>query len=380
MARSVLISGAGIAGPSLAFWLGRAGWRVTLVERAPALRRGGQAVDFRGPAHMRVLDAMGIRGELEARSTRMGPLRFVDARGRALFTLPPSFASGELEVERGELVDVICARALEHCELVLGDSVASIAQDAHGVDVAFERSSARRFDIVVGADGLHSKVRALAFGPEPRFVHHLGYSVATFRAPNFLGLDHTGVVYSERGKAVSVSARGSDEAVVMLVHAGQVARDPDALRARFAEVGWETARFLPHVESDLYADDVSRVDVDGFARGRVVLLGDACTGATVGGQGTGVAVVGAYVLAGELASTDDHAQSFARYEAAIAKWARGCQDTARHMGPFFAPKTRWGLTARDVAYRALTSRPLSGLFEKLVASSASDFVVPAYAS
>ncbi len=380
VARSVLVSGAGIAGPSLAFWLGRAGGRVTLVERAPALRRGGQAVDFRGPAHMRVLDAMGIRGELEERSTHMGVLRFVDARGRTVFTLPPSFASGELEVERGDLVDVICGRALEHCELVLGDSIASIAQDAHGVDVMFERSAPRRFDLVVGADGLHSRVRALAFGPEPRFVRHLGYCVAAFRAPNFLGLDHTGVVYSERGKAVSVSARSREEAVVMLVHAGKVARDPDALRARFAEVGWETARFLPHVENDLYADDVSRVDVDGFSRGRVVLLGDACTGATVGGQGTGVAVVAAYVLAGELAKTGDHAQAFARYEAAIAKWARGCQENARHMGPFFAPKTRLGLAARDVVYRALTSRLLSGFFERLVASSASDFVVPAYAS
>jgi 2-polyprenyl-6-methoxyphenol hydroxylase-like FAD-dependent oxidoreductase len=247
--------------------------------------------------------------------------------------------------------------------------------------VGFERSSPRRFDLVVGAAGLHSNVRALAFGPEPRFVRHLGYSVATFRAPNLLGLDHAGVVYSEPGKAVSVSsARHRDEAVVMLVQAGSVTRDPDALRARFAGAGWETPRLLAHIENDLYADDVSRVDVDGFSRGRVALLGDACTGATVGGQGTGVAVVGAYVLAGELAKTHDHAQAFARYEATIAKWARGCQDTARHMGPFFAPKTRRGLAVRNIAYRALTSRLLSPVLEKLFASSASNFVVPAYAA
>lgn len=378
MARRILVSGAGIAGPALACRLGRAGFHVTVVERAPALRRGGQAVDFRGPVHMRVLREMGLIEALGERRTHMGALRFVDAKGRVVFALPPSFASGELEIERGDLVDVLYQRSRDHAEYVFGDSIASIAQDEEGVDVTFARGRPRRFDLVVGADGLHSRVRALAFGEERRYVRHLGYSVATFRAPNFLGLERSGLAYSEPGRAVVVSSsRSADEAVIMLV----LTTSEEPLRARFAGMGWEMPRLLPYLDgaSDLYTDAVSRVDVDGLSRGRVVLLGDAGYGATIGGQGTGVAVVAAYVLASELARDADHARAFARYEAAIAGYARGCQGTARHMGPFFAPRSRAAIALRNTIYRALTSRPLLGVLERITTSAASDFALPTYA-
>ncbi|MDC3960722.1 FAD-dependent monooxygenase [Polyangium jinanense] len=377
MARSILVSGAGIAGPALACRLGRAGFSVTVVERAPALRRGGQAVDFRGPVHMRVLREMGLFEALAERRTHMGALQFVDARGRVVFTLPPSFAGGELEIERGDLVDVLFQKSRDSAEYVFGDSIASIAQDGGGVDVTFERERPRRFDLVVGADGLHSRVRALAFGEERRYVRHHGHSVATFRMPNLLGLERRGLVYSEPGRAVVVSStRNVEEAVVMLVFTPS----NEPLRTRFTGMGWEVPRLLPYLDgaSDLYTDTISRVDVDGLSRGRVVLLGDAGYGATIGGQGTGVAVVAAYVLAGELAREADHARAFARYEATIAGYARGCQATARHMGPFFAPRSRAAIALRNAMYRALTSRPLAGVFERMTASAASDVTLPTY--
>ncbi|UQA59919.1 FAD-dependent monooxygenase [Polyangium aurulentum] len=377
MARSILVSGAGIAGPALACRLGRAGFSVTVVERSPALRRGGQAVDFRGPVHMRVLREMGLFEALAERRTHMGALQVVDARGRVVFTLPPSFASGELEIERGDLVDVLFQKSRDSAEYIFGDSIASIAQDGRGVDVTFERERPRRFDLVVGADGIHSRVRALAFGEERCYVRHHGYSVATFRVPNLLGLERRGLIYSEPGRAVCLSStRSVEEAVVMLVFTDS----NEPLRARFAGMGWEVPRLLPYLDgaSDLYTDTISRVDVDGLSRGRVVLLGDAGYGATIGGQGTGVAVVAAYVLAGELAREADHARAFARYEAAIAGYARGCQATARHMGPFFAPRSRVAITLRNAMYRALTSRPLAGVFERMTAGAASDVTLPTY--
>jgi 2-polyprenyl-6-methoxyphenol hydroxylase-like FAD-dependent oxidoreductase len=186
------------------------------------------------------------------------------------------------------------------------------------------------------------------------------------------------MLYSEPGRGVLVSgARREDDAVIMLVFTSS----SEPLGARFAGMGWEVPRLLPYLEGagDVYTDTLSRVDVDGLSRGRVVLLGDAGCGATVGGQGTGVAVVAAYVLAGELAREADHARAFARYGAAILGYARGCQATARHMGPFFAPRSRAAIAFRDAIYRALTSRPLSGLFERMTAGAASDLALPTYA-
>jgi 2-polyprenyl-6-methoxyphenol hydroxylase-like FAD-dependent oxidoreductase len=183
---------------------------------------------------MRVLREMGLLEALGERRTHNGALQVVDAAGRIVFTLPPSFASGDLQIERGDLVDVLYQRSRDHAEHVFGDSVASIAQDEGGVDVTFERGSPRRFDLVVGADGLHSRVRALAFGEERRYVRHLGYSVAVFRAPNFLGLERSGLAYSEPGSAVVVSSsRSVDEAVIMVV----LTTSNEPLRARFASVG-----------------------------------------------------------------------------------------------------------------------------------------------
>ncbi|MFD0567609.1 FAD-dependent monooxygenase [Kitasatospora saccharophila] len=184
----ILISGAGVGGPALAHWLARYGHRPTVVELAPALRAGGQAVDFRGPTHLTVLRRMGLLDELRERRTGGTPMTFTDVRGRTRLRLPAEFAGGEVEIRRGDLVRLLHRHSAPGTEYLFGDTVTALRQDADGVDVTFRHAPARRFDLVIGADGLHSRVRALAFGPERQYVRHLGYYAATWPFANRLGL------------------------------------------------------------------------------------------------------------------------------------------------------------------------------------------------
>jgi 2-polyprenyl-6-methoxyphenol hydroxylase-like FAD-dependent oxidoreductase len=208
--RKVLISGASIAGPALAFWLSRYCARVTVVEKAPALREGGFAVDFRGHVHRTVLTRMGIWDELHARQTHMGRLTIVDAEGRDLVDLPAAFMSGDVEIFRGDLSRILYERTRDAVEYVFGDSITAMTVDADGVDVTFDHGAPRRFDLVVGADGLHSNVRRLAFGDESQYLRFLGYYVAGFDMPNHLGLDRTAKIYNEPGRMVDISNYDGD--------------------------------------------------------------------------------------------------------------------------------------------------------------------------
>jgi hypothetical protein len=205
--KRVLISGASIAGPALAYWLSRYGFEPTVVERAPALRPGGYAVDFRG-ASMRVLERMGLLGEVQRRQTRIGAITIVDGEGRKVASMPDGFTSGELEVLRGDLAEIFYDATRERAEYIFDDSIEQMEQSDGGVDVVFQRGGRRRFDLVVGADGLHSRVRALAFGEERKFVRHLGYYVSIFTVPNYLQLDGSGVYYGTLGKKVGVFSGG----------------------------------------------------------------------------------------------------------------------------------------------------------------------------
>ncbi|RSM51474.1 FAD-dependent oxidoreductase, partial [Amycolatopsis sp. WAC 01376] len=168
--KTVLISGASIAGPALAFWLSRQGYAVPVVERSRELRSGGQAVDFKGPTHRAVLERMGILDEIERQQTGGLDQTIVDAEGRPLAVLPGEFTGGDVEIRRGDLARILYDRTSPDCEYVFGDSITSLTETPDGVDVTFEREAPRRFDLVFGADGIHSTVRRLAFGPETDYV------------------------------------------------------------------------------------------------------------------------------------------------------------------------------------------------------------------
>ncbi|GGR36674.1 FAD-dependent monooxygenase [Streptomyces netropsis] len=338
---NILVSGAGVAGPALAYWLRRHGFTPTVVERAEQVREGGYAVDFRGEA-LDVLDRMGLLEEIRALDTEMGDAALMGADGQQYATLPAVIFAGDLEVLKGDVTRLLYEATRDDVEYVFGDSIATLEQDDTGVHVTFERGEPRTFELAVGADGLHSRTRALAFGPEEQFVRHLGIYTAIFSLDNYLGLRNTGHLYSVPGRAANIfSARNNTEARAALHFASEPLeydwRDVEEHRRivaeRFADEGWQVPRLLREAAkaSDFHFDANAQVKMDRWSTGRVVLLGDAgyCAAPT-SGRGTSQALIGAYVLAGELAAAGgEHTAAFEAYEREMRGYVTEHQQAGR---------------------------------------------------
>ncbi|HEY3505049.1 MAG TPA: FAD-dependent monooxygenase [Actinocatenispora sp.] len=319
--RTVLVSGAGVAGLTLAYWLRRHGWTPTVVERAPAPRAGGYKIDIRGAA-LDVVARMGLLDEIRARTTDVRGGHVVDATGRRVAGMDgDTFGGrvhGDAEIHRGDLVDLLSGATDIDCRY--GDAIADLTETASGVTVTFDSGDTRTYDLVVGADGLHSRTRRLAFGPEDDYLRSMGYRIAVYSVPNELGLDREELTYVEAGRtALTYSTARDDGAKAMFLYAAADSpTDPRAeLTAAYRGAGWEVPRLLAGMADapDFYADTLAQVHMGAWSRGRVALVGDAAYAASpASGQGTSLALVGAYVLAGELAATDDHRAAFAAYE------------------------------------------------------------------
>ncbi|MER7464909.1 FAD-dependent monooxygenase [Streptomyces sp. NPDC097981] len=387
----VLISGASVAGPALAHWLHRYGFTTTIVEAAPALRDGGYAVDFRGEAHLSVLRAMGILDDIERARTGMGSMAYVNSAGKPQARLPADLFAGDVEILRGDLARILYDTTKEHTEYVFGDSVTSLTEDAEGVTVTFERGAPRRFDLVIGADGLHSRTRRLAFGPEERFVRHLGVHCAIFTTANRLGLDHTGHAYRTAGKLVAVySARHNTEAKAVFYFASplldvgrrDVAQQQAVLTERFAGTGWESDRLLEDMRHapDFYFDSVGQVRMDSWSRGRIALVGDAAfCPSSLSGMGTGLALVGAYVLAGELAAArGDHRVAFTRYEAELREYAEGCQKMGDGVARLMVPGSRFTATLLNRYYKVMPYLPGKDMAARIARKTAENITLRDY--
>ncbi len=365
--RSVLISGASVAGPALAFWLTRLGFAVTIVEKARALRPGGYAVDFRGTS-MEALRRMGLLEAVRAQATNMGDMFYVDARGRKTARMPAAAFSGELEIMRGDLAQILYDATRADTHYIFGDSIAALDDHGDGVTVTFESGATRDFDLVVGADGVHSNVRAKAFGDETNFVKQLGMCVSIFTVPNRLGLDYSGHLYPAPGTVAGVySARQNREARAMFYFragaAEMACRDAGEQRAivrrHFAGQGWQVPQLLADMEqaTDFYYDSIAQVHLETWHKGRVVLLGDAASCASpLSGMGTGIAIVGAYILANELAATSDHAAAFAAYQRKLTPFVEGSQKFAAESVAHFAPATRFSVWLHTMIMRHLIPR------------------------
>lgn len=362
--KRILISGAGVAGPACAYWMGRHGASVTVVEAAPALRTSGFAVDFRGPTHLSVLDRMGVLDELRALQTHGGAMTTVDEHDRVIYTLPAEWAGGDIEVHRRDLSRVFVEHSAETTEYVFGDRITALTEAADGVHVDFRHGPSRTVDLVVGADGLHSGVRALAYGPEEGFVKHLGYCIAGWDMPNTLGADATPRQYNVPGRMASVAAdlRDPGTAGAMAVFTAprrqydwqDVEAQKRVVAAALDGMGWHVPDLLAGLRDapELYFDAISRAHVPHWTAGRTALLGDAAWGVTLGGMGVGTGVVGAYVLAGELAAAGgDHRVALPAYEQRLRSYAARWQKGA-NPGHFLAPSSGLGLRFRN----ALLSR------------------------
>lgn len=355
---NILVSGASIAGLTAAHWLSRYGFNVTIVERAPHLRPGGQALDLRGAAALSVAEQMGLLTKLRELSTKFTGMSVVNAKGQEIFrstgqTLTGGrFDSADVEIMRDHLVQVLYEAAGDRVEYLFNDSITRLDQDETGVDVAFVNAPPRRFDLVIGADGVRSNVRRIAFGPDERFLHYLGAYISLFSAPNFLGLDHWQVFCQDETAlgALLVQQRDAPARVYLGFHAAEPAdydyrdsADQKRLMAeRVGDKGWEFPRLLAHMQDapDFYFDSINQVRMDSWSQGRVVLLGDAGYAVSVTtGQGTAVAMIAAYVLAGELAThRGQPLLAFQSYERELRDYVQRTQELAGDINlPELAP-------------------------------------------
>lgn len=371
----VLISGASIAGPAVAHWLHRYGIRATIVERAPSIRPGGQAVDLRGVART-VVERMGLMPAVRAARLDERGFAHVDASGRHVARMPADMFGGEgivaeIEVLKEDLTRILYDATKDDVEYLFGDRVAEMSQDAAGVDVRLASGAVRRFDHVIGADGIHSGVRALAFGPASRFVRHLGAYNAFFTVRDPGDLDHWFELYNapER-RAVGIRPEPGGRAKVLMSFGsppldydrGDVMAQKRLLAGHFQGVPWRTPGLVEqmwHAE-DFYFDAIAQVQMDRWTHGRVALAGDAAyCPSPMAGLGTSLALVGAYVLAGELARG-----TIGAYDRLMRPYVKQCQELPPGGMRGMLPKRAWGIWARNQSMRLMGVWPWRSLLEK----------------
>ena len=361
----MLISGAGVAGPTLAFWLARHGFRPTVVERAQERRSSGNPVDVRGAA-VRVAERMGVLARLRAAATQVPGLTFVTSAGHRIGPLALGRPRGdELEVPRADLATVLCDAARDDAEFLFDDSVTALHQDATGVDVTFDRAAPRRFDLVVGADGVHSVVRGLVFGPEAGYVRHLGLYLAALPLHRPATDPNAVVMYNTPGRAVAVHPVRGDAGAAFIFRGPAIPgldhRDAGCHKQVVLDAYRDGDWALPDVPDlldrlraapEVYFHSVSQVRLPAWSQGRVALLGDAAASVSLFGDGSSLAIVGARTLAEAIAATPgDHRTAFHAYEKQHRALANSKHRGYHAAGALLVPATHTGITVRNLAAR-----------------------------
>ncbi|MGU3435832.1 FAD-dependent monooxygenase [Actinomycetes bacterium M1A6_2h] len=391
--RTVLISGASVAGPTLAFWLERNGITTTVIERFPELRSGGQSVDIRG-AGRTVAQRMGIEDAVRKAGTGEAGLQFVDSRGKvkAQFgsdTMDGDGPTAELEILRGDLGRILYDHTRERTEYIFGDQITGIDDDGRRVRVSFRRSADRDFDIVVLAEGLRSRTRSMVFGDEVS-IRDLGMYTSYFTIPRTES-DTRWAQWSNAPGSRSVLLRpdnvGTTRALLsfMTDPRGYENLTPDGqkdvLRQIFSDAPF-AARALDGLADspDFYFEALGQVTMPRWSKGRVVLLGDAGYCASpISGMGTSLAMVGGYVLAGEIASHDDHHDAFASYESILRPYVEQAQKLPPGAPRLANPKTSLGVATMNAVLGIASRIKITSLFGKLASPPSDKIDLPNYA-
>ncbi|WP_067885509.1 FAD-dependent oxidoreductase [Nocardia vaccinii] len=368
MYQSVLISGAGVAGSTLAYWLAREGFTVTVVERATGQRSSGNPVDVKGPA-LAVVEQMEIEPRLRAAATAVRRIAFLDGSGRERASMNTNSIQGSpdgraIEIARADLAAALLSTAQDSAEIHWGETITGLTQREDGVEVTFERGAPARFDLVVGADGLHSGVRRLAFGPEREFIRHMGMFVATLPVDRTLAGEHAVAMYNAPGRSFSVHpAHGIPLAAFIFRHAPVPGLDHRDLTAHKRLVTETYAGrlgmfedFLDRVADaeDMYFDSVSQVRLPSWTNGRITLIGDAASSLSLFGDGSTLAIAAAHTLAEELARTPaDPTAALHRYERRHRTILKPKQRGFALASQLLVPRSRPAIALRNTAIRVL---------------------------
>jgi 2-polyprenyl-6-methoxyphenol hydroxylase-like FAD-dependent oxidoreductase len=368
--KTVLISGAGISGPALAFWLKAAGFEPTLIERNPQLRTDGYVIDFWGPGYD-IAERMGLTGELNRIGYHMREMRIVGDQGERVsgfgINVLNELTGGRfVTLRRSDLSRLLVEKIKDQAEVIFGDEIVGLKEHTDGVRVNFKHSRERHFDLVIGADGLHSRVRRLVFGAQIQFEKYLGYLIAAFEVRGYRPRDEdVYVTYNISGRMLGRVALRDDRTLFLFIFAVDPEKLPVVLnqpaqkailREKFGDGKWECERILAELDhsEDLYFDRVSQIKMETWSRGRVALVGDAafCV-SLMAGQGSALGMTAAYVLAGELAKpAGRYDVAFASYEALLWDYIGSKQKGAQRFSAAFAPKSRWGVLFRNQVVRA----------------------------
>jgi len=359
MSKNILISGAGIAGPTLAFWLARGGMKVTVIERAPLLRTAGQTVDIRG-AGLEVMRRMELEETIRSKTTQEQGIYFVDTNNRVQAEFPVSSFGGqglvsEIEIVRGELATILYESTSNDVEYIFGNSISKIDEKDNSVHVDFADGSTREFDLVVVAEGVRSRTRDLVFKNDSCILP-LNMNVSYFSIP-YAESDGTWSrsFNAIRGRSITLRPDGDGATTRAFLSVSSPPNSLDKLDIEgqkaethkvFADAGWEAPRILRGMEEcrDFYLQEVSQVKMDKWSKGRVVLLGDAAyCPSGISGMGTSVSIVGAYILAGEIVSKPNHEDAFASYETILRPYVNKAQKLIPGTPQLALPQTAWGI-------------------------------------